>query len=82
MPPQKELHYFYRDGDFAKGEAFYADYFKDASDTQICGEASPTYFTRGYAVGEDDSYHIFRLEEDSAIRLAKTYPDMKIIFFL
>lgn len=80
-PPQKELHFFYRDADFAKGENFYSTYFKDASNTQICGEASPTYFTRGYAVGEDGS-HIFRMEQDSAIRLAQSYPDMKIILSL
>ena len=81
MPAQKELHFFYRDGGFAQGEDFYANYFKDASSGQICGEASPTYFTRGYAVGKNGS-HIFRMEEDSAIRLSQTYPDTKIILSL
>lgn len=81
LPEQKELHYFYRDGDFEKGNEFYAQYFKDAPESTLCGDISPTYLTHGYTL-DHDLKHKWQPENDSAIRLHQTFPEMKIIITL
>jgi hypothetical protein len=81
MPSQKELHFFYKDGDYEQGKAFYAEYFDGASNDVICGEASPTYLTKGYTLDASGA-HQWQPEDDSAVRLKETYPDMKIVLSL
>ena len=43
MAPEKELNYFYDDSLFIQGPHRYAEFFKDAPEDSICGEASPGY---------------------------------------
>ena len=81
MPGQKELHYFYRDKDFEQGKEFYAEYFKDAGEGQLCGEASPTYLTHGYAL-DGSLQHSWKPDNDSAVRMKQEFPEMKIIISL
>ncbi len=43
MSTPKEMSYFSKDDVFERGIQWYADLFADASDDQLCGEASTTY---------------------------------------
>jgi len=78
MPQQKEIHFFARDSLYAQGEAMYASFFDDAEEGQICGEATPTYFTHGHMF-DDSMNHYWSPDDDSVVRMAKMYPDMKVI---
>jgi hypothetical protein len=61
---QKEIHYFSLN--FNKGEEWYADFFDQAPDDKVTGEASPTYF---------DMTHGLALPQ----LIRTTLPDAKII---
>jgi hypothetical protein len=43
MPETKEVNFFFRDKDFARGPEYYATHFADAEDQLALGEASPGY---------------------------------------
>ncbi len=81
MPSKKELQFFYRDGDYKGGIDEYYSYFNDAEETQICGEASPPYFEKGFRL-DDRNDHLFSDDEDCITRLSKHFPDTKIILSL
>lgn len=81
MPPQKEIHYFARDALFEQGSQFYTSHFDGAGDDQICGEASPTYFIHGHTIDKDVT-HQWSPDNDSVIRMAREYPNMKVILSL
>ena len=47
MATTKELHFFDRDENFAKGWEWYLAHFEDASDAVAIGEATPAYTRTG-----------------------------------
>ena len=63
---KKELHFFNRESNFKLGTEYYAAFFNEKSDNQICGEVTPTYLC----------------DEKSAARIANILPDAKLIVCL
>ena len=61
----KELHFFNRDADLAKGREFYAKYFSECSEeAKIYGEFTPEYY----------------MVPDMAQRIKNMFPEAKLIF--
>lgn len=81
LPQRKELQFFNRDENYARGIAHYAEYFELATPDQLKGEVSPPYFHKGIRLGKGAS-HIFDESEDSAIRAKRHLPNAKVILTL
>ncbi len=81
MPKGKELRFFDRDIEYQCRSDHYHRHFSGASDKQICGEVSPPYFHRGIRQG-DDGTHVYDPSDDSAARIKRYNPDIKIVITL
>lgn len=81
MPPEKELQFFWRDRLYNKGLPYYEKKFQEATDNQVKGEASPPYFHKNIRMSQDGAY-LWSEEDDPAKRLAKAFPNTKIIISL
>lgn len=69
MSDPKEPEFFSDDKVFSKGEAWYRSLFSQARDDQLCGEASTAYTRWPYSA-------------DSAARIAKMLPNVKLIYIM
>lgn len=73
--PGRELHFFNKDRNFARGREWYAQQFAAADDGQLIGEKTPNYlWTNVPPEGSDAS--------NSHLRIAETCPDAKLIAIL
>jgi hypothetical protein len=83
LPDEKELRFFDRNTEYAKGKERYEGRFSQTREDSVVGEASPTYFSHGI-VYNSRSYkdYEWRPEDDSAKRISETYPDIKLIITL
>ncbi len=69
MPDLKEPEFFSRNDVYARGKDWYGHLFDEASQDQICGEASTTYSRWPHTA-------------DAAARIAKALPDVKLIYLM
>ena len=67
MATPKELRFFSHDENWARGLDWYANYFRDATDTPARGEASTDY-TKAH------------LYPEAAARIAATLPDARLVY--
>lgn len=83
LPEGKELHFFDRNGNYAKGLAHYESRFEGARRNQVAGEVTPSYFYAG-KVFEENSYraYVWDPDDDVPSRIAEAYPDVKLVFTL
>lgn len=77
----KELYFFGNDCNYNKGIENYKNNFSNTENYKIKIESSPPYFHKGIRKGSNNE-HIFNPTEDSAIRIQKYFPDIKLIFTL
>ena len=69
IPPEKELQYFSRDHKFNQGEEYYRNFFKNASNCQLIGEASTCYSRWPHYPHATE-------------RIAKRLPNVKLIYLM
>jgi hypothetical protein len=81
MAVPKELHFFNRDANFRAGMSTYYRHFGGNPRSTVVGEATPSYFTHGLTIDENDNDQ-YDPEDDSASRIAAALPEMKSIISL
>lgn len=82
MSSPKELHFFSRNENYDQGLDAYEHKFSGWDGETAVGEASPTYFYHGKIWEEESGKLIWSPGDDSAVRMADAYPDLKILFSL
>lgn len=82
MSEPKELHFFDRNANYAKGKDWYEAHFAGARADQKKGDATPSYILKGVMFEEGITSYRYQPKDDAVMRLAKTYPDMKLILSL
>jgi len=82
LPAGKDLHFFQRESNYSKGLSYYESEFDEAGD-RVAGDVSPAYFEHGmnYESEAHQSY-TWSPDDDAATRLARAYPDVKLILTL
>ena len=81
LPPKKELQFFTWNDRYKGGMTAYERFFRKAQQGQVCGEISPIYFEHG-CILDKGGRHIWAPEDDSAARIRKYLPNVKLIFTL
>lgn len=81
MPDQKELRFFDKNQNYAKGIQFYEKMFGRCNQKKEIGEASPPYWNKGIIFDNKGDYK-YEENNDSLTRIHKHYPDIKVIFTL
>lgn len=81
LPRDKELHFFNDDKNYLKGKGAYERNFRKLRPGQLAGEISPPYFTRGITKSATGG-HVWNPQDDSAARMARMIPDVRVIFSL
>lgn len=69
MPTQKEIHFFNRDENWNRGQAWYEGYFQDPNGALAVGEASP-------------GYTMFPHSPDVPTRIATLIPEARLVYLI
>lgn len=81
MPARKELHFFSRKANFDQGVEVYKSHFLEATEHQVKGEISPTYFYKGRTIDARGNI-VYNEGDDCPIRIRKLIPNAKLIITL
>jgi hypothetical protein len=79
MSTPKEIHFFDRNDNFSKGLSWYENHFNAAAPHQMKGDATPSYIFKGVVFEDSITQYKYSPDDDAVIRIAKTYPDIKLI---
>ena len=81
MPEGYDDAFFYSDQSYRDGVERYQHLFKGSTADLICGDASAHYLEKGLRLGSDNKIR-YDCYEDSAVRIARDCPKVKIVICL
>ncbi len=84
LPQKKEIHYFGGVENYAKGEQWYLDHFRDVDPEKVSGEASTTYFYDYMPYWQNPSHELQFDGSQPPIPelITRRFPEIKIIVSL